>query len=295
MHLQSRQIEAFRAVMMTGSMTAAAEVLGVTQPAVSRLIRDFEAVLGMSLFERRGYQLVPTPDALTLYGEVERSFIGQTRIAELAKALKANAAGALRIAAMPVLMGGPLPRFVARFSREHADLRVTLVGLSSRLVVEHVLAGQADIGYADLPLDPTAIEVETYPIAAVAALPSEHRLAPKTVLEPADFAGEHVIGAPPGSLFRSRVDAFLDGVAYHNFINATLAQATCTMVSENAGIAIVSPHATENYQGRGLVTRPLSVRIEAGFACLRAKQRAASALASSFTDAFARYLRRWSS
>lgn len=281
--------------MMTGSMTAAAEVLQISQPAVSRLIRDFETALEMSLFERRGYQVVPTPDALTLYDEVERSFIGQSRISDLAKALKANAAGTLRIAAMPVLMGGPLPRFVAQFAKVHADVRVTLIGLSSRLVVEHILSAQADIGYADLPLDPIGIEVEAYSIAAVAALPSGHRLVGKAVLEPRDFAGENVIGAPQGSLFRSRVEAFLDGVDYHNFINTTLAQATCTMVNENAGVAIVSPQAADSYADRGLVTRPLSARIEAGFACLRAKHRAASALAASFSDAFAVHLRRWTS
>ncbi|GAU81759.1 LysR family transcriptional regulator [Bosea sp. BIWAKO-01] len=58
MHLSSRQVEAFRPVMMTGRMTAAAEAFAVTQPTVSRLIHDFEMVLGTSLFELCGY---PTP------------------------------------------------------------------------------------------------------------------------------------------------------------------------------------------------------------------------------------------
>ena len=57
--IQARQIEAFRAVMLTRSMTGAAEMIGVTQPAVSRLVRDLEAELGLSLFERRGNKLVP--------------------------------------------------------------------------------------------------------------------------------------------------------------------------------------------------------------------------------------------
>ena len=70
MAIQSRQVEAFRAVMLTGSMTAAAEMLGITQPAISRLIRDFEVQLALRLFERKGYQSVPTPDAITLFEEV---------------------------------------------------------------------------------------------------------------------------------------------------------------------------------------------------------------------------------
>ena len=51
--INSRQVEAFRAMMLTGSVTEAAKLMAVTQPAVSRLLRDFQALLKMELFERR--------------------------------------------------------------------------------------------------------------------------------------------------------------------------------------------------------------------------------------------------
>ncbi|WP_245333904.1 LysR family transcriptional regulator, partial [Bradyrhizobium guangdongense] len=71
--INSRQVEAFRAMMLTGSVTEAAKLMVVTQPAVSRLLRDFQALLKMELFERRGTGLVPTAAAMALYTEVERS------------------------------------------------------------------------------------------------------------------------------------------------------------------------------------------------------------------------------
>src|SRR6185503_17876304 len=52
--INSRQVEAFRAMMLTGSVTEAAKLMAVTQPAVSRLLRDFQALRKMELFEKRG-------------------------------------------------------------------------------------------------------------------------------------------------------------------------------------------------------------------------------------------------
>src|ERR687897_862256 len=73
--LNPRQIEAFRAVVLTGGVSAAASLINVTQPAVSRMIRDLQQDLGLVLFERRGTGLVPTSEALSLYAEVERAFM----------------------------------------------------------------------------------------------------------------------------------------------------------------------------------------------------------------------------
>src|SRR5436305_6549818 len=69
--INSRQVEAFRATMLTGSVTEAARLMVVTQPAVSRLLRDFQALLKMELFERRGTGLVPTAAAMALYTRSE--------------------------------------------------------------------------------------------------------------------------------------------------------------------------------------------------------------------------------
>src|SRR5690554_4814507 len=114
MDLSARQIEAFRAVMFTGSITSASVALCVTQPAVSRLIRSLEETTELSLCERRGNHVVPTAEAAALLAEVERSFVGLSRIAAFAQALRAQTAGSLRIAAMPTLAGSILTRFAAR-------------------------------------------------------------------------------------------------------------------------------------------------------------------------------------
>src|SRR5436853_7818507 len=129
--INPRQIEAFRALMLTASTTRAAQVMNVTQPAVSRLVRDLQAALELTLFERQGTRLTPTNEALALYAEVERSYVGLERIAQAAREIRGRRAGALRIAAMPALCSGFLPRFAGHYLMQRPGLDVALFGLMS--------------------------------------------------------------------------------------------------------------------------------------------------------------------
>src|SRR5690606_28423369 len=98
MKMNLRQIEAFRAVMIYGSVTLAANALFITQPAVSRLITDLEDSLGFALFERkRGQPLKPKEDAEILYAEVEKAFVGLDHLIQTGKNLHKSSRGHLRV------------------------------------------------------------------------------------------------------------------------------------------------------------------------------------------------------
>lgn len=96
--IQSRQLEAFRAVMLTGGMTSATDLVRITQPAISRLIRDLEDEIGISLFERTGNRLRPTREAGILFKEVSRHFNGIQHIDKVASELRKSHMGSLRVA-----------------------------------------------------------------------------------------------------------------------------------------------------------------------------------------------------
>ena len=161
--LNPRQIEAFRAMMLTGGATDAAKLMGVTQPAVSRMIRDLQLALDLKLFERRGARLVPTGEARGLYAEVERSFLGLDRIAAAAVELRTRRAGILRIASLPALANGFLPRFVGGFLAQRPKLDLTLSGLVSHIVLDIVATGQCDLGFAQAPIEHTGVTIEWMP------------------------------------------------------------------------------------------------------------------------------------
>jgi DNA-binding transcriptional LysR family regulator len=276
--------------MLTGGMTAAAELLGITQPAVSRLIREFEISAGLSLFERRGNQITPTPDAMTLLAEVERSFTGLSRIADLAKAIQAQAAGSLRIAALPALASGVLPRFLGRFLRDRPQVHSSILGMPSHLVVEAVAAGQAEFGYAAGPLERPGFLVDLIPSAAVVALPEGHRLESHTIIQPRDLAGERLIGIASGTLFRSRIDNALAEVARSTLIETPLSYTACVLVAEGVGVSIVDAFSASEFTDRGVVVRPFEPWIESGIVQLRSRQRPLTPLAQSFITAFAAFL-----
>ena len=87
MTMEIRQLEAFAAVMSTGSVTGAARLLARSQPAITRLVQELEAEVGYALFARSGPRVTPTEQGHLLYGDVERALGGlrqvQQRAAEI--------------------------------------------------------------------------------------------------------------------------------------------------------------------------------------------------------------------
>lgn len=293
MDISARQIEAFRMVMLTGSITGASEALCVTQPAISRLVQGLERATGLTLFERRGNHIVPTAEATALLAEVERSFIGLSRIGAFAQDLRAQKAGSLRIAAMPALAGSILTRFAARFSIHRPNVHISVSGIPSHLVVDAVASGQADFGYADGPLDRIGLETEAVQVAAVAIMPRDHRLARHDRITAADLAGERFVGIGRGTLFRSRIDTALAGVARTISLETPLSHIACLLVAEGGGISLVDPYSAAEYLDKGVITKPFAPFIDAGFVIVRSPQPTTSALAMTFMREFRQHVGAW--
>jgi DNA-binding transcriptional LysR family regulator len=291
--LNPRQIEAFRALMLTGGATDAAKLMGVTQPAVSRMIRDLQLALDLKLFERRGTRLVPTGEARGLYAEVERSFLGLDRIATAAAELRTRRAGILRIASLPALANGFLPRFVGQFLAERPKLDLMLSGLVSHIVIDLVASGQCDLGFAQSPIEHSGVTIDKMPNTAyVAVLPPGHPLTRKTRLRPADFADESFISLGHSTAGRYRIDEIF---AQHNVnrvmrIETPLSEIACALTVSGAGVSLVEPFTAREYSARGLVVRPFSPRIDFEFAALYPSQRSLPAVAREFIDSFRHYI-----
>ena len=122
-----RHLEAFRAVMLSGSVTQAAQSLNLSQPAVSKMLAELEHQLGFQLFLRsRGSALTVTPEADAFFYEVERSFSGIAALKRVAEDIRNMATGTLRIAALPALAVSFLPRVIAAFRETHPGVTVQL-------------------------------------------------------------------------------------------------------------------------------------------------------------------------
>jgi DNA-binding transcriptional LysR family regulator len=291
--INSRQVEAFRAMMMTGSVTDAARLMAVTQPAVSRLLRDFQALVKMELFERRGSGLVPTASATALYMEVERSFVGLERIAAAAEEIRGRRTGTLRIAALPALSNGYLPRLAGGFLKERPNLNLSFFGVISPIVVDWVLNNQCDIGFAEVPIAHSGLPCVRLPaLPRVAVLPADHRLAAKAVLEPRDFEGEAFVSLSAGSSSRHLIDQVFnrEDVRRVMRVETSLSEIICGMVSSGLGVAICDPFTAQEFEGRGIVVRRFLPRIDFEFAAVFPPQRSPSPVALDLVEVMRRAL-----
>lgn len=228
--------------MQRRSVTRAAESLGISQPAVSRLLADFEAGVGFALFERRQGRLVPTAEAHALNEEVERAFVGLERVAQAAAQIRERRRGTLTIAATPDLAADFLPRVVASFMLEHEGVDVALVAHESAVVLEHVSAQRCDLGMLAQSMAHPQVRLEAlgeWPMRCI--VPRGHRLARKRAISAADCADEAFVSFAATSERRSRVDrVFAEaGVVRRLCVEATLAQSVVSLVEAGAGIALV--------------------------------------------------------
>lgn len=290
LRINSRQIEAFRALMLTASTVRAAQVMNVTQPAVSRLVKELQAALQLTLFERRGTRLVPTSEAIALYAEVERSYVGIERITQAAKDLRERRSGVLRVAAMPALCNGFLPRYSGRFLAERPKLDFALVALLSHTVIDWVVSDQCDLGFGSAPIEHAAVTAEKMPpVRYVAVMPEGHRLAKRRVIRPRDFEGEPFIALGPTTPSRFRIDDLFSrhGVTRRIRVETPLSEIVCGLVASGLGISVCDPFTAAEYASRGVVARAFEPALQFQVAALYPSHRSVSPIAREFIAGFA--------
>lgn len=285
MRLNLRQIEAFRAVYRTGGMTSAGKLMNITQPAVSRLIRDLEAEIGLPLFVREGISIAPTPDATALYQEVERSFLGLDQISLFASDLKRNRSGRINIAASLAPSFFVLPNAITRLRSDWPDVTVSLHSCASPEVTDLVAANKADLGLAVLPPQADGVEIMPLPpLHVVAVVPSGHRLARKKVVRPRDLDGEPMLMVNEYSLMQQRIVKSFEaaGIAPDVIFDSSYSGSICALVANGIGVSVLDPVTARAYDGKGIVRITFEPKVPYELRLIRAGNRPLSAHVRAF-------------
>ena len=285
--MNPRQVEAFRAVVQLGSMTNAAELLNISQPAVSRLIRDFEAHLELRLFRREGNRLVPEREALVLFQEVDLHYRGMAQIESVARDLRGHSAGTLTIAASHSLSTFFIPDITTEFLAERPNVKVSIASPASPDIIERVALQQFELGLVQIAGDYTGVRVLPLAIpAAVCILPFGHPLAAHEVLTPQLIAKENFISLGRNSPVRARADALFAslGIERPLGMEAALASTVRALVARGLGIAIVDPFAAAVMGDADVVVRAFSPVIPFDVAVVVPAHRSLSSNAQRFLD-----------
>ncbi|MBU8544542.1 MULTISPECIES: LysR substrate-binding domain-containing protein [Roseomonadaceae] len=287
--LNSRQIEAFRAVILTGGMTAGGRLLSISQPAVSRLIQDLEIDLGLVLFNRQGAHITPTPQGLALFREVERHFIGTERIRDAAAAIRQHQAGHLRVAAILSLSLNCIPRVAKRFLAAVPGATLSLHSAPALEIVELMRGGGYDLGLAPVAGARGDVRHEAFPDSEVVCLlPTGHALAARPSIGPGDLDGQDLIALGSSSLMRLQLEVMLKaaGVRPRIVLDSLYSATVANCVAQRLGLAVTDPLAALAADAARVVVKPFRPGIPYRISAIFPPDDPPSTLALRFAEVF---------
>ena len=273
MKFNIRHIDTFRAIMISGSITEAAKLMNTSQPTLSRDLKRFEDITGISFFLRQKSRLVPTPDAYVLMEEINRAYRGMDSIARTIDGLKQQEEGRIYIASLPALTLSVLPAVVRKFRAIYP--RTTVIIETTDLTVGTRTGPIYDLGLVEVDRPflgvNSEILVET---EQVCILPCAHPLASKDEISPQDLKGQPFIFLSHTDPYRVQLDALFAkaGVVRHIAVEVTSAAAVCALVREGVGVAIINPFSALDQGADQIVVKRLSVTPPYGVVLLRPQE-----------------------
>ena len=277
--LRIRQLEALVAVASHGSMTGAASELGVSQPAVSRLLSDLSRELDFPIFDRRDGQMVPTQEVRFLMPNIRRVLDLMDQIADVSQEVTKRRAGHIRVACLPGFATSHLPGVVAEFLRDRPGVSMTIEPDRPERILEWMIGEQYDFGITDGFAGHSAIESRDIEIRTVCIFPEGHRFAALKEVSPADISNNDFFG--------KLLKAFREAdVTLHSQIEIRQFTAACELVCQGGGISVVSELDAAKYVGRGLEFRPFTPNLPHVLSLVRPVLAQPSMVALEFIESF---------
>lgn len=252
-----RHMEVFRAVMLTGSISGAAKMLYVSQPAVSKLITYIESRLVYRLFQRINNRLVPTTEALILYREVERVYQAALAVNECALSLANGPHRQLRICCSASLSTVVIPFALARIKRDMPSLNIEWQTTLMRDMPNQILSKKVDLAISALPLIHDHLHSRAFMRAhMVCVMPADHPLAHRPSLSLHELVDQPLLlfrpDMPFGQLLADEIER--QGLHLSSMLNFTNANEAVALVKQGMGLTIIDEFVA---QDSGLKVVPL--------------------------------------
>lgn len=258
--MRLRHIEAFYAIRKAGSINAAARLLNISQPALSKTIHHAESLIGFKLFERVRKRLVPTAEAELIFAEAEKIYRGLEELRRLTKNLQRGAVSSLRVGFLPSLGVGLAPHVVTALRKANPLLSFDIRTLNYDEIVAKLMSLEIDIGIA-YEIDrragirsATVGRAELVYVQPRTATPQER---PERMAL-ADIDLDQLVGledaSPVGSMLRDAFTAI--GRIYSPPIQVHTYAVAAAFANEGVGCAVVDQF-TAHAWGRNLDVIPL--------------------------------------
>ena len=257
--MEIRQLRAFVAIAESGTFTAGALRVHVTQAAISMQIRQLETEIGAKVFVRAPRHVILTEAGEQLLRRARHILrehdAALDEIAELAGAER----GRLRIgSASAMVLTEQLPSILKELRKQHPAAEISVTSGTSEVLVDQILAGEVDVAFVSLPVDVRGIKTERLSDDQLVAIASpRHKLAKQRTISAYTLAGERLILGERGGNTRRLIDQFFAqaGVTLHVTMELSRQQAIKRMVEEDMGVGIVPLQSVKDEVERGRLIR----------------------------------------
>ena len=261
--MRLRHIEIFQAIRQTGSISAAAQLLHVSQPAVSKVLQHAEQQLGFPLFLRVRGKLQATPEALELEREVDKVTESLQGVRRLAQSLRREPGHSVRIGAIPALALSLLPPAINEWTQRYPDIACELSSAHSRELMQNLLMREVDVALTLQLPDHPGLKARPLACGILVALAPAGYWAAETLGRPLpliELAGAPLIGLSSADPLAARLDSYLEAVEPPPRVRIavqtySLARA---MVESGAGLAVIDPFTALGASPAATATRPLA-------------------------------------
>ena len=258
--MRLRHIEVFHAIMQVGTISGAAQVLHISQPAVTKVLQHAELQLGMPLFERVRGKLYPKPEAHRLFAETEKLNRDLQGIRRLAASLKGRAVETVRLVSTPTIAMSVLPGAMTQWRRDFPQTRCELATHHTSEIVNVLRLGEADLAlslqdprHPGIVAEPIAHGLLTV-MAPIGTWGEEERGKP---VSPAALKGE-LIGLNDGDPLGELMTASCEAADVHPVFNTVVQtyQIARSLVEAGAGTAVLDPFTAASASPAKVICRP---------------------------------------
>ncbi|WP_371228127.1 LysR family transcriptional regulator [Pseudomonas sp. QE6] len=284
-----KQLEAFLAIMETGSTIGAATRLGLSQSAVSRLLGQLEEHLGFAMFLRRKGRLMVTPEAEAFLPAVSDLVDRLQRVQRLAADLRHGSSQRtlLKVGVPNSMAQHRLPPIVASFLRERPDVVIELLSGGYDTLERAVLDRDVDFAFVRLPTELQGFEViPLLEAEGVCVLPEGHPLCAKDEIHAADLRDQPLVLLGRQRNLRHELELALRraGFAPQVRVEVHSVGAACSLVAEGIGLSIINSLLARDFAHLPIVTRPFRPLLSYSFGLVLRSDVPPSLVSRSFAE-----------
>ncbi|MCA0422539.1 MAG: LysR family transcriptional regulator [Proteobacteria bacterium] len=294
MSVSFKQISAFLAVAEFGSFTRAAEHVGMAQPALSQLVRDLEATLGLRLFDRTTRRVELTEGGREFQAAASRILDDLDYATRSLRDLAGRKRGRIAIAVPPLLATVLLPTFVSRFHAQHPHIKVVIMDVAPKLLAESVRTGQADCGIGTFP--PGEPGIERTPLARdkLAVYFSANENLPVDTIRWEELGQHPLITLTPDSGIRRLIEMGFETarIPFDPAFEVTNVATALSLVEVGLGYTVLPTYANAEARYRKLLVRTLvDPTISRDVVLIHASGRSLSPAVQAFIPVLQKYSR----